>query len=110
MELNALTASEPLRADILKVGHHGSNTSSIDPFLDAVSPRFAVISAGFENSFHHPNPEVLERLGSHGATILRTDLQGLTTVRTDGHNVSVETFLPGAASHETYQYSAVSAP
>lgn len=110
MELNALTAFEPLRADILKVGHHGSNTSSIDPFLDAVSPRFAVISAGFENSFHHPNPEVLERLGSHGATILRTDLQGLTTVRTDGHNVSVETFLPGAASHETYQYSAVSAP
>ena len=47
---------QPLRADILKVGHHGSNTSSIDPFLDAVSPVFAVISDGFENSFRHPHP------------------------------------------------------
>jgi competence protein ComEC len=106
MEMQAIAAGEPLRADILKVGHHGSNTSSFDPFLDAVSPTFALISDGFENSFRHPHPKVLERLATHRATILRTDLEGLTTLRTDGHKVSVETFLPRAASHEMYQYSA----
>ena len=106
MEMQALAAGEPLRSDILKVGHHGSNTSSIEPFLKAVSPTFALISDGFENSFRHPHPKVLERLATHRATILRTDLQGLTTIRTDGHKVSVETFLPRAASEQTYQYSA----
>jgi len=106
MEIQALAAGELLQADILKVGHHGSNTSSIEPFLAAVSPTFAVISDGFENTFRHPRPKVLERLTEHRATILRTDLQGLTTIRTDGHKVSVETFLPRAASHEAYQYSA----
>jgi competence protein ComEC len=106
MEIQALAAGEPLQADILKVGHHGSNTSSIEPFLAAVSPTFAVISDGFENSFRHPHPKVLERLTEHRVTILRTDLQGLTTIRTDGHKVSVETFLPRAASFETYRYSA----
>jgi competence protein ComEC len=107
MEIQALATGEPLRADILKVGHHGSNTSSTEPFLEAVSPSFALISDGFENSFHHPHPQVLKRLASRRATILRTDLQGLTTIRTDGHTVSVETFLPRVASHNTYQYSAV---
>jgi competence protein ComEC len=107
MEIQAIAAGEPLRADILKVGHHGSNTSSSEPFLEAVSPTFALISDGFENSFRHPHRLVLERLAAYRATILRTDLQGLTTLRTDGHRVSVETFLPGAASHKAYQYSAV---
>jgi competence protein ComEC len=92
MEHRALIDGEPLRADILKVGHHGSNTSSIDPFLDAVSPVFAIISDGFENSFRHPHPKVLERLRAHRAGILRTDLDGLVTVRTDGRRISVETF------------------
>jgi competence protein ComEC len=92
MERRALIDGQPLRADILKVGHHGSNTSSIDPFLDAVSPVFAVISDGFENSFRHPHPKVLERLEAHRAGVLRTDLDGLVTVRTDGHRISIETF------------------
>jgi competence protein ComEC len=110
MEIQALATGEPLRADILKVGHHGSNTSSVEPFLEAISPTFALISDGFENSFHHPHRQVLERLTAHRATILRTDQQGLTTIRTDGHKVSVETFLPRAASDQTYQYSAVAKP
>ena len=110
MEIQALADGEPLRADILKVGHHGSNTSTFEPFLDAVSPTFALISDGFENSFRHPHPQVLERLAAHRATVLRTDLQGLTTIRTDGHKVSVETFLPRGTSHETYQYSAATTP
>jgi competence protein ComEC len=94
MERRALMDDQPLGADILKVGHHGSNTSSIDPFLDAVSPIFAVISDGFENSFRHPHPKVLERLSAHRAGILRTDRDGLVTIRTDGRRISIETFLP----------------
>lgn len=109
MELRALAEDELLRADILKVGHHGSNTSSIEPFLGAVAPMFAIISDGFENSFRHPHPLVLERLSQHHAAILRTDVQGLTTVRTDGRRISVETFQPRAASHESYQYFAAAA-
>jgi competence protein ComEC len=92
MERRALIDAQPLRADILKVGHHGSNTSSTDPFLDAVSPVFAIVSDGFENSFRHPHPKVLERLNAHRAEILRTDLDGLVTVRTDGRRITVETF------------------
>jgi competence protein ComEC len=94
MELRALADGQPLHADVLKVGHHGSNTSSIQPFLDAVSPTFALISDGFENSFRHPHPQVLERLAAHRAGILRTDLQGLITVRTDGRRIWVETYRP----------------
>lgn len=92
MERRALLDGEPLRADILKVGHHGSNTSSIDPFLSAVAPVFAIISDGYANSFGHPNPKVLERLSEHRAGILRTDRDGLVTVRTDGNRLWVETF------------------
>lgn len=94
MELRALADGRPLRADVLKVGHHGSNSSSIDAFLDAVSPTFALISDGFENSFRHPHPKVLERLQAHRAVVLRTDSQGLITVRTNGHRISVETYHP----------------
>ncbi len=81
-------------ADVLKVGHHGSKTSSSEPFLDAVRPTFAVISDGFENSFHHPHPEVLARLREHHAEILRTDRQGLIAIRSDGRRFTVSTALP----------------
>ena len=94
MELRALGSGELLAADVLKVGHHGSNTSSTGEFLDAVAPTFAVISDGFENSFHHPHPQVLDRLLAHHAAALRTDMQGLITVRTDGWRIWVETYRP----------------
>ncbi len=76
---------------LLKVGHHGSKTSSSEDFLSAVSPRFAVISDGYKNQFHHPNPDVLKRLAAHHAAVFRTDQQGLTTFRTDGDRVEVFT-------------------
>lgn len=79
------------KADVLKVAHHGSRTSSIDLFLDAVQPMVAIISDGFENSFHHPHPDVLRRLADRHAEILRTDLMGRMTVSSDGHRLSVET-------------------
>jgi competence protein ComEC len=92
MEGRILADDRPIRADVLKVGHHGSKTSSTDPFLDAVSPAFAVISNGFENSFHHPHAETLNRLAAHRAGVLRTDTDGLVTLRTDGERLYLETF------------------
>jgi competence protein ComEC len=70
-----------LRADILKVAHHGSRTSSMAAFLEASSPRLALISAGVHNVYHHPALEVVERLEEHGARILRTDRSGEVLVR-----------------------------
>jgi competence protein ComEC len=74
-------------ADVLKVGHHGSKTSSIPLFLDTISPSIAVVSAGYENSFGHPHPDVLKRLTDRHAAVLRTDLDGLVTVSTDGRRL-----------------------
>ncbi|ABF39145.1 DNA internalization-related competence protein ComEC/Rec2 [Candidatus Koribacter versatilis Ellin345] len=76
-------------ADLLKVAHHGSNTSSSPEFLAAVHPKFGVISVGARNSFKHPRPEVLERLASFGVQTYRTDMAGATTFYLDGTNVSV---------------------
>ena len=80
-----------LHADVLKVGHHGSKTSSSEPFLDAVSPRLALVSVGAGNTYHLPTPDVLRRIAAHGAQVLRTDLVGPIVARTDGNRVFVET-------------------
>ena len=75
--------------DVLKVAHHGSHTSSTEAFLDLVRPTFAVISDGFENSYGHPNADVLQRLQEHQACVLRTDLDGFVTVRSDGRHLEM---------------------
>ncbi len=73
-----------LDADVLKVGHHGSKTSSSEEFLRAVSPDTAVIQVGRKNRYGHPDGTVLERLASVGATIMRTDVDGDIRMRSDG--------------------------
>jgi competence protein ComEC len=92
IEREMVAAGEIHSTDVLKVAHHGSRTSSIEEFLDAVHPAFAVISAGFENSYGHPHPAILDRLREHHATILRTDLDGMITIRTDGRRITVQTY------------------
>jgi len=77
----------PLHADLLKVAHHGSNTSSSEEFLDAVRPEYAVISAGIRNPFHHPRPEVIGRLAEHQAKTYRTDFFGPVTFYMDAAGV-----------------------
>jgi len=79
-----------LRADVLKVGHHGSSTSSTLPFLDAVQPRLALISVGAENTYGHPSPAVVRSLVARGVQVLRTDHVGTVVVRTDGRSLEVE--------------------
>ena len=79
------------RTDVLKVAHHGSKTSSTEPFLEQVQPAFAVISDGFENQFRFPNREVLDRLDSLHTAVLRTDRDGLVSIRSDGRRLRFET-------------------
>jgi competence protein ComEC len=90
IESSMLAAGEIRPADVLKVAHHGSRTSSTEDFLDMVHPAFAVISAGFQNSYGHPHATIIERLERHHAAILRTDHDGLITIRTDGKRIRVE--------------------
>lgn len=78
--------------DLLKVGHHGSRTSSTPEFLAALRPRVAVVSAGRANRFGHPHPEVLERLESVSEHVLRIDHEGGVIVRTDGNDFDVRTW------------------
>ena len=78
-----------LRADVLKVAHHGSSTSSTPDFLDAVRPRIALVSVGAANSYGHPNPEVIRSLLERGTQVLRTDQLGTVVVRTNGRSLSV---------------------
>lgn len=72
-----------LRADILKVGHHGSATSSSSAFLAAVAPRIGLVSVGERNRYHHPSPAVMDSLRARGIQVLRTDQRGTIVLRTD---------------------------
>lgn len=83
-------ASGDLRSDVLKVGHHGSSTSSTDPFLNAVQPSLAVISVGADNTYGHPSSDVLASLSRVGARTVRTDRAGTIVVHTDGKRVTYE--------------------
>jgi competence protein ComEC len=82
-EESLLKNPEKLRANVLLVPHHGSRTSSTAPFIAAVAPRWAIVTAGYRNRFAHPNAAVLERYGSAGVRVARTDLDGAVTVSLD---------------------------
>lgn len=79
-----------LKADVLKVGHHGSSTSSTPAFLDAVAPRIALISVGMGNMYGHPNDDVVRALVASGAQVLRTDQLGSVVIRTDGRSLTID--------------------
>lgn len=79
-----LDTPQLLKSDILKVGHHGSKTSTTEEFLEAVAPKFAVISVGRKNRYGHPYQEVLDRLNAFGSRILRTDEDGDIAIVSDG--------------------------
>ena len=86
-EYMMLDSKVNLKADVLKVSHHGSGTASTMEFLRAVDPAYAVISAGKDNAYGHPHAEVLSRLKAVGARVLRTDESGTVRLYSDGENV-----------------------
>jgi competence protein ComEC len=91
-------SSADLRADVSKVGHHGSKNSTTQEFLDAVAPTIAIISSGEDNPYGHPSPELLERLQASGARVLRTDRDGAVHILTDGDRLEISCFLACAES------------
>ena len=83
--------------EVLKAAHHGSKYSTPDAFLEAARPEIAVISAGAENSYGHPHPELLARLASHGCAVFRTDRDGAVLIRSDGERYFLKCFREAAA-------------
>lgn len=83
-EAAMLASGRPLSALLFKAGHHGSDSSSSRPFLEAVRPQIIIISVGADNNFGHPTPEMLQRAADVGAAVLRTDELGTIEVMSDG--------------------------
>jgi competence protein ComEC len=92
-ERKILAEDQAVGANFLKVAHHGSKTSTIEPFLSSSHPAFAAISVGRDNGFGHPSPEVVERLQAAGVRVYRTDRDGAITATTNGQTLAVTTFL-----------------
>ena len=88
-EREIIDAGYDVSADVLKLGHHGSSTSSTEDFLRRVSPNYAVISCGAGNSYGHPHEEVVERCSGLGIDLLRTDTDGTVVIKTDGQRIDV---------------------
>lgn len=84
------TINSDISADVLKVGHHGSTTSTTEEFLDEVKPSYAVISAGEDNSYGHPHRETLDLLEEFNCKIYRTDIDKTVVFSTDGKTISVK--------------------
>lgn len=83
-EADLIASGADLSANVLKVGHHGSYTSSSAAFLEAVQPTYGVISVGTDNDYGHPHKEAMDRFAAAGMTLYRTDLMGSVVIATDG--------------------------
>ncbi len=90
-ENDIIDSGEDISADVLKVGHHGSSTSSGKNFLEAVQPAVCVISCGTGNSYGHPNEEAMNRLKAFTDKIYRTDLDGTVVIYSDGDQLYIKT-------------------
>lgn len=91
MERDMISRGHDLRAHILHLGHHGSNSSNTVPFLNTVQPEVAIYSAGSQNSYGHPHEEVIKRVKKMGIALYGTDVHGTIIVTTDGNNYTVTT-------------------
>jgi competence protein ComEC len=89
-EQSMLNASLSLQSDVLKVGHHGSNTSTSQAFLNAVNPSYAVISCGINNTYGHPHIETIQKLLNKGITIYGTYVSGNIIFSTNGNTITIQ--------------------
>lgn len=88
VEKEILASNEDISADVLKVGHHGSSTSTTKDFLNKVHPLIGVISVGQDNTYNHPNNDTLKRLSENKVTTYRTDKDGTVILSSDGYNIT----------------------
>lgn len=100
VEKEMLSAGYDLSADVLKLGHHGSSTSSSRNFLNAVNPDYAIISCGQNNDYGHPHRETITSLNKMDLTIYRTDRQGTIKAACDGDRITFTTGLPSCNGSE----------
>lgn len=91
VEQDILSAIPTLDVEVLKVGHHGSSTSSGGEFVRRVSPEMAIITCGLNNTYRHPHAETLQTLDRHDVTIYRSDIHGDVTLYSDGAHITVQT-------------------
>ncbi|MFY9472184.1 MAG: ComEC/Rec2 family competence protein [Tepidanaerobacteraceae bacterium] len=103
-ENEMLASGYDLKADVLKLGHHGSSTSSTEAFLAAVKPSYGVISVGKGNDYGHPHEEVLTRLEQAGIEIYRTDESGTVLFATDGDHIEIKTEKAGRTAKDVTVY------
>lgn len=89
-EQEMLNSGSNIKADVLKVGHHGSDTSTSQEFLEAVSPQYAIISVGTGNRYGHPSQAILDRLTAAGVEVFRTDEHGTIVVTSDGKSIEID--------------------
>jgi competence protein ComEC len=94
-ENEMLATPEFLSADVIKVPHHGSHTSSTQQFIDAVRPEFAIISVGRRSRFGHPHKDVVERWMNSGANVMTTGENGMISASTDGKDLIVKSLISG---------------
>jgi len=94
-EQEMIARGHELEAQILQLGHHGSSTSSCQPFLDAVNPEIAVYSAGEDNSYGHPHDETIDKILSMGIDLYGTDVHGSVIIETDGSSYTIDTDKEG---------------
>lgn len=103
-ELEMVRAGYDLDVDLLKVGHHGGETSTSKIFLDVVTPEYSIISVGEGNNYGHPNDKTLNRLSATGSKIYRTDELGTIIVKSDGLNITIDkistAYSPGQIKEE----------
>ena len=99
-----------LRADVLKIGHHGSKNSTTPEFLAAVKPRLAIISVGEGNAYGHPNAELLARLANADVRVLRTDQDGAVHILMDGKSLDLKCFVPCAPMNSSEPLQRAQAP
>ncbi|WP_319001006.1 ComEC/Rec2 family competence protein [Clostridium estertheticum] len=94
-ENEMLSKGSDISADVLKVGHHGSSSSTTQSFLDKVNPKYAVISVGKDNSYGHPHKSTMDKLKAKGVKVYRTDESGTIVATSDGKNITFNT-KPGS--------------
>jgi competence protein ComEC len=97
-EQEILNKGYAIKSDLIKIGHHGSSSSTSDKFLKKVNPDYAVICVGKDNSYNLPKKSVMDRLKKHGVKVYRTDEQGCITATSDGKNITFD------KSPATYNY------
>ena len=108
-EQDMITSGANLQADVLKLGHHGANTSTSEAFLTKVQPKYAIVSAGKDNQYGHPTAETLQKMQAHNIQVFRTDEQGTIIATSDGSTITFNTD-PAKIEQNTVKNNATATP